>query len=45
LHRRVIATEETLETEDGVVAALSRIEKIRRWVPRVVAYLVRVETL
>jgi len=45
LERRVVAVEETLETEHGIVSALGRVEQIRRWVPRVVAHLVEVEGL
>jgi hypothetical protein len=45
LERRVVAVEETLETEHGIVSALGRVEQIRRWVPRVVARLVEVEGL
>jgi hypothetical protein len=45
LERRVVAVEETLETEHGIVSALGRVEQIRRWVPRVVVRLVEVEGL
>ena len=44
LERRVVAVEEALDAEDGVVAALSRIEQARRGVPRVAADLIGVES-
>ena len=44
LERRVVAVEEALDAEDGVVAALGGVEQARRGVPRVAADLVRVES-
>ena len=39
----MVAVEEALNAEDGVIAALSRVEHARRGVPRVAADLVGVE--
>ena len=42
LERRVVAVEEALDAEDGVVAALSGVEQAQRKVPRATVELVGV---
>ena len=44
LERRMVSAEEALDAEDGVIAALSRVEQAPRGVPRVAADLVGIES-